>query len=144
MKEPEPPKILSALGDLDTSVGGSAMLEFKMRGYPRPNMKWTKDGQPVLAGDRHKFIYPDSESVALIINKVKRENSIFELIRFNMNGTAHADRMTFIGITAVGSHARLVQSGSASVQLKYSMVQSYVKIDRKKDYYRMLNDVNNE
>ena len=70
MQEPEPPKILAALGDLDTSVGGSAMLEFKMRGYPRPNMKWTKDGQPVLAGDRHKFIYPDAESVALIINKV--------------------------------------------------------------------------
>ena len=46
------------------------MLEFKMRGYPRPNMKWTKDGQPVLAGDRHKFVYPDQESVALIINKV--------------------------------------------------------------------------
>jgi hypothetical protein len=61
---------LNALGDIDTSVGGSAMLEFKIRGYPRPNFKWTKDGQPILAGDRHKFIYPDSESVALIINKV--------------------------------------------------------------------------
>jgi len=73
-------------------------------------MKWTKDGQPVLAGDRHKFIYPDSESVALIINKVKREKSIFELIRFNMNGTAHADRITFTGITFVGSNAGLVQS----------------------------------
>ena len=47
------------------------MLEFKMRGYPRPNMKWTKDGQPILAGDRHKFVYPDAESVALIISKVR-------------------------------------------------------------------------
>ena len=61
---------MNALGDLDTAVGGSAMLEFKMRGYPRPNMKWTKDGQPILAGDRHKFVYPDAESVALIISKV--------------------------------------------------------------------------
>jgi Immunoglobulin I-set domain len=62
---------LTTLGDIDTAVGGSAMLEFKMRGYPRPSMKWTKDGQPVLAGDRHKFVYPDAESVALIISKVR-------------------------------------------------------------------------
>lgn len=46
------------------------MLELKMRGYPRPNIKWTKDGQPIMAGDRHKFVYPDSESVALLISKV--------------------------------------------------------------------------
>ncbi len=70
MQEPEPPKITAALGDTDTSVGGSAMLELKMRGYPRPNIKWTKDGAPIAAGDRHKFVYPDPESVALIINKV--------------------------------------------------------------------------
>lgn len=74
LKEPEPPKILAALGDTDTSVGGSAMLELKMRGYPRPNIKWTKDGQPITAGDRHKFVYPDAESVALIINKVTGED----------------------------------------------------------------------
>lgn len=51
-QEPEPPKILTALGDTDTSAGGSAMLELKMKGYPRPQMKWTKDGQPVVASDR--------------------------------------------------------------------------------------------
>ena len=31
LKEPEPPKILAALGDVDSSVGGSAMLELKGR-----------------------------------------------------------------------------------------------------------------
>ena len=70
-QEPEPPKILNALADTDTSVGGSAMLELKMKGYPRPQMKWTKDGQAITAGDRFKFIYPDQESAALIINKVR-------------------------------------------------------------------------
>ena len=74
------------------------MLEFKMKGYPRPNIKWTKvclhlkkclsswlfvykticsnlqDGQPLAAGDRHKFVYPDQESVALIISKVAPED----------------------------------------------------------------------
>ena len=47
------------------------MLELKMRGYPRPNIKWTKDGKPVTAGDRHKFVNPDPETVALIISKVR-------------------------------------------------------------------------
>ena len=61
---------MTALSDTDASVGGSAMLELKMKGYPRPQMKWTKDGQAITAGDRFKFIYPDQESAALIINKV--------------------------------------------------------------------------
>ena len=74
LQAPEPPKILAALGDTDTSAGGSAMLEFKMRGYPRPNIKWTKDGQLVGTDDRHKFVYPDPESVALIISKVAGED----------------------------------------------------------------------
>ena len=50
------------------------MLELKMRGYPRPNIKWSKDGQPISAGGRHKFVYPDAESVALIIAKVSGED----------------------------------------------------------------------
>ena len=75
LKEPEPPKILAALGDADTSIGGSAMLEFKCRGYPRPNIKWSKDGQPIVAGDRHKFAYPDPETAALIISKVTGEDT---------------------------------------------------------------------
>ena len=70
-QEPEPPAIISAMGDVNSSVGGSAMLEFKMRGYPRPNIKWTKDGKPITAGDRHKFVNPDPETCALIISKVR-------------------------------------------------------------------------
>ena len=71
---------MTALSDTDASVGGSAMLELKMKGYPRPQMKWTKDGQAITAGDRFKFIYPDQESAALIINKVifnKPNNSAY-------------------------------------------------------------------
>ena len=74
-QEPEPPKILTALGDTDTAPGGSAMLELKMKGYPRPQMKWTKDGQAILAGDRFKFVYPDQETIALIINKVSGDDA---------------------------------------------------------------------
>jgi hypothetical protein len=76
LQEPEPPKILAALGDVDSSVGGSAMLELKMRGYPKPNVKWSKDGKPLTVdGNRFKFINPDAETVALIINKVTPDDA---------------------------------------------------------------------
>ena len=55
------------------------MLELKMKGYPRPQMKWTKDGQAITAGDRFKFIYPDQESAALIINKVFKNILVYIL-----------------------------------------------------------------
>lgn len=74
LKAPEPPKILAQLTPAETSPGGSAMMELKMKGYPRPNIRWTKDGKPLVAGDRHKFVYPDPETVALIINKVTGED----------------------------------------------------------------------
>ena len=71
LKEPEPPKILAALSDVDSSVGGSAMLELKMRGYPRPKVDWSKDGQPIKAGGRFKFVNPDLETVALVRKRSK-------------------------------------------------------------------------
>ena len=56
------------------------MMELKMRGYPRPNIKWTKDGKPIEAGDRFKFVNPDPETCALIISKVTSNLSILEII----------------------------------------------------------------
>ena len=41
-----------------------------MKGYPRPNIRWTKDGKPLEATDRHKVVYPDTETVALLVTKV--------------------------------------------------------------------------
>ena len=39
LKAPEPPKILANLSPAETSPGGSAMMELKMKGYPRPNIR---------------------------------------------------------------------------------------------------------
>ena len=93
MKEPEPPKILAALGDVDSSVGGSAMLELKMRGYPRPNIKWCKDGKPLTVDNsRFKFINPDTETVALIINKVTADDAgKYEAVLTNDLGEAKTE-----------------------------------------------------
>merc|ERR1712041_20105 len=43
LKKPEKPSILTPLTSAESSPGGSAMMELKMKGYPRPNIKWTKD-----------------------------------------------------------------------------------------------------
>ena len=93
LKEPEPPKILAALGDVDSSVGGSAMLELKMRGYPRPNIKWCKDGKPLTVDNsRFKFINPDTETVALIINKVTADDAgKYEAVLTNDLGEAKTE-----------------------------------------------------
>ena len=45
-----------------------------MKGYPRPNIRWTKDGKPLKATDRHKVVYPDTETVALLVTKVCGDN----------------------------------------------------------------------
>ena len=74
LKAPEPPKILAQLSSAESSPGGSAMMKLKMKGYPRPNIKWTKDGKPLEAGDRHKFVYPDADTVAIIINKISGDD----------------------------------------------------------------------
>merc|ERR1719210_3036057 len=74
LKKPEKPAILTPLTGAESSPGGSAMLELKMKGYPRPNIKWTKDGKPLEACDRHKFVYPDTETVALLITKVRGDD----------------------------------------------------------------------
>lgn len=100
LKEPEPPQILAALGDVDSSVGGSAMLELKMRGYPRPNVKWSKDGVPVAAdGKRLKFVNPDPETVALIITKVEAaDEGKYEVVLTNDLGEARTEgKLTLSG-----------------------------------------------
>eukprot|EP00094_Tigriopus_californicus_P003329 TCALIF_03202-PA protein Name:"Similar to unc-89 Muscle M-line assembly protein unc-89 (Caenorhabditis elegans)" AED:0.27 eAED:0.27 QI:0/0.83/0.76/0.92/0.91/0.88/25/216/2842 len=92
LKEPEPPKIISSLGDVDSAVGSSAMLEFKMKGYPRPNIKWSKDGKPIQAGGRFKFVNPDPETCALIITKVEADDEgKYEVVLENDLGQAKTE-----------------------------------------------------
>ena len=67
LKAPEPPMNLTQLSSAESSPGNSAMMKLKMKGYPRPNIKWTKDGKPLEAGDRHKFVYPESSTEAKLV-----------------------------------------------------------------------------
>jgi hypothetical protein len=68
LREPEAPSITMDLADAEVSCGGSAMLELKFKGFPKPKMVWTKsNGEVVTAGGRFRFLFEDEETIALII-----------------------------------------------------------------------------
>lgn len=75
MKDPEKPKLESETRHSEASIGGSAMLELQIRGYPKPDIKWTKDGQEIVAGGRYKYLWEDEESMSLVIKKVTAKDA---------------------------------------------------------------------
>ncbi|XP_021952038.1 obscurin isoform X2 [Folsomia candida] len=76
LKEPCPPTITAELADTEVGVGGSAMMELKVSGYPKPQVSWYKNGkEEIVAGGRFRFLYEDEESIALIIKNVTKEDA---------------------------------------------------------------------
>jgi hypothetical protein len=39
-KEPEKPSIVTESKTAEANIGGSAMLELKVKGYPKPDVQW--------------------------------------------------------------------------------------------------------
>ncbi|XP_069178633.1 LOW QUALITY PROTEIN: muscle M-line assembly protein unc-89 [Procambarus clarkii] len=74
-RDPEPPSIKEELTDTQVAQGGSAMLECKIGGFPKPDLQWTKNGLDVKAGGRFKFLWEDEESVALVIKNVEEKDA---------------------------------------------------------------------
>lgn len=51
------------------------MLELQIRGYPKPDIKWTKDGQEIVAGGKYKYLWEDEESMSLVIKNVTAKDA---------------------------------------------------------------------
>ena len=89
------------------------MLELKMKGYPRPDIKWMKDGKPIKAGDRFKFVNPDPETVALIISNIEpSDEGKYEVELANDLGEAKTEgKLTICGAPIfkepIGNQVRL-------------------------------------
>ncbi|CAL7949959.1 unnamed protein product [Xylocopa violacea] len=75
LKDPEQPKLRSETRHSEVSAGGSAMLELQIRGYPKPDIKWTKDGEEIVAGGRYKYLWEDEESMSLVIKNVTAKDA---------------------------------------------------------------------
>ncbi|XP_046661147.1 obscurin-like isoform X1 [Homalodisca vitripennis] len=75
MREPQKPKLTTEVKKQQTSVGGTAMLELKVEGFPKPEVKWTHDGKEIEAGGRFKFLHDEEESMSLVIKNVQSEDA---------------------------------------------------------------------
>jgi len=75
LKDPEKPKLQTESRQSEVSVGGSAMLGLQVKGYPKPDIKWTKDGQEIIAGGRIKYLWEDEESLSLVIKQVTAKDA---------------------------------------------------------------------
>nr|XP_033194935.1 obscurin isoform X7 [Bombus vancouverensis nearcticus] len=75
LKDPEKPKLCSEARNSEVSAGGSAMLELQIRGYPKPDIKWSKNGEEIVAGGRYKYLWEDEESMSLVIKNVTAKDA---------------------------------------------------------------------
>lgn len=75
LKDPEKPKLRTESRQSEVSAGGSAMLDLQVKGYPKPDIKWTKDGQEIVAGGRIKYLWEDEESLSLVIKQVTAKDA---------------------------------------------------------------------
>ncbi|XP_026827528.1 obscurin isoform X4 [Ooceraea biroi] len=81
LKDPEKPKLQTESRQSEVSAGGSAMLDLQVKGYPKPDIKWTKDGQEIIAGGRIKYLWEDEESLSLVIKQVTAKDAGVYTIR---------------------------------------------------------------
>lgn len=75
LKDPEKPKLQTESKQSEVNIGGSAMLDLQVKGYPKPDIKWTKDGQEIVAGGRIKYLWEDEESLSLVIKQVTAKDA---------------------------------------------------------------------
>ncbi|XP_071523599.1 protein Obscurin-like isoform X2 [Panulirus ornatus] len=86
-REPEPPTIKEEMVDVQVAAGGSAMMECKVAGYPKPELHCTKNGLDLEIGGRLKFLWEDEESVALVIKNVdEKDAGLYSLVARNELG----------------------------------------------------------
>ncbi|XP_064419935.1 SPEG neighbor protein [Latimeria chalumnae] len=67
MKKNGPPKILQELKDVVLIEGSAAKLECRVRAFPDPFIRWSKDGQELKDGPKYRYIFEDPDIVALVV-----------------------------------------------------------------------------
>ncbi|XP_054277504.1 obscurin-like isoform X6 [Macrosteles quadrilineatus] len=76
MREPQKPKLSTEVKKTESAIGGTAMLELKVEGFPKPDVKWSHDGKDITAGGRYKFLHDvEEESMSLVIKNVEASDA---------------------------------------------------------------------
>lgn len=83
-RDPEKPTLSTEARISEASIGGTAMLEAKVLGFPKPDVRWFHDGNEVKATGRLKFLFEDQESVTLVIKNVTAEDAgVYKIVAKN-------------------------------------------------------------
>lgn len=53
-REPEKPQLIIEHREANATIGGQAMLELQIKGYPKPKVKLTKEGRQIEASSKYK------------------------------------------------------------------------------------------
>lgn len=69
-KDPTKPVLASESKASECTAGGSAMLDMQIKGFPKPDIKWLKDGVELIPSGRIKYLWEDEESLSLVIKSV--------------------------------------------------------------------------
>lgn len=84
---PEKPSFSKETKIFEANVGGSALLEAKVLGYPNPDVKWYHEGKEIKAEGRYKFLFEDQETITLVIKNVNpRDCGSYKIIAKNELG----------------------------------------------------------
>ncbi|GFY50994.1 obscurin [Trichonephila inaurata madagascariensis] len=92
IKEPVAPHI-EELEDVEVRYGAPARLKAKISGFPKPDVKWSKDGNTVKASDLFEIsANPESKNYALAIKSVKSDEvGRYSCVASNQAGETNAE-----------------------------------------------------
>ncbi|CDW55769.1 Muscle M line assembly protein unc 89 [Trichuris trichiura] len=72
-REPEPPKFLKVMRDLELHEGDTAVFTCEVEGWPEPEIQFYLDGQPIHISREHNIEY-DGRTVRLTVREVQPED----------------------------------------------------------------------
>ncbi|KAF5286087.1 hypothetical protein FQA39_LY16433 [Lamprigera yunnana] len=75
LREPEKPELKIEKKETVVQAGSTAMLELQVKGYPKPQLIWKHDGEPLSPSGKYKFLYEDEEAMTLVIKDVQKEDA---------------------------------------------------------------------
>ncbi|TKR95914.1 hypothetical protein L596_010016 [Steinernema carpocapsae] len=104
-----PPEFVELLRSATSNVGGTAVLKCKVKGEPRPKLKWTKDGKEVEMSARITTTYAEDGSIELKVENVtKNDDGEYRCEASNELGTAWTE-----GPITVADEGALPSEGEA-------------------------------
>ncbi|XP_040072551.1 obscurin isoform X2 [Ixodes scapularis] len=99
------PAFKKELKDVSVMTDEVLKLDVEVQGSPQPDVKWYKDGQAVIEDDRVKILHPAEDKHALVIDRVKVEDSgNYSCVISNTTGT-----QTGFSAVSVNAPPRFIQ-----------------------------------